>query len=498
MPNTFKRVLRAITQHVLLTFILLPAFSQVEAQELVLRGTLTHADHQHYREVPFNVPPGTHRITIAFSYTGREQNAIVDLGLWDSERFRGWSGGNKSTFTISDTDATPSYLPGEIKTGTWILLLGVPNIDEGVSAEFVAKVRFDAPPDFSSAVKREAGWYRGDLHMHDAHSDGSCMSHTGKKIPCPLYKTLETASSRGLDFVAVTDHNTTSHFNDLRELAPYFDDMLLLHGREITTFQGHANVYGTDRFIDFRVGASTVPTMNALLQELQKADAVISINHPSRESGPKCTGCGWTPFQPIDLHLVQSVEVVNSIDANSPISGIPFWEKLLNQGFRLTGIGGSDNHGPDTYPPPGPGSIGYPTTVVYARELSEPAILEGIRKGHVFVDVEGVRGRNLEMNAVAGDAHAIMGDRLNSRAGEMLQVSVRLDNLEGNRLEIVEDGSVRNDLSQPISTAKQEQTFTMQLDGNRHWIRANVRSPQGKLLVVGNPIYLSYPEHTRE
>ena len=104
--------------------------------------------------------------------------------------------------------------------------------------------------------------------MHDAHSDGSCLSQSGKKVPCPLYKTVETAAARGLDFIAISDHNTTSHYNDMRELQPYFDRLLLIPAREITTFQGHANVYGPTDFIDFRLTSPHVPNFNKLLDEV--------------------------------------------------------------------------------------------------------------------------------------------------------------------------------------------------------------------------------------
>ena len=46
--------------------------SAAEAPDLVLRGTLTGADHQTYRRVPLTVPAGVERVTIAFDYTGKE------------------------------------------------------------------------------------------------------------------------------------------------------------------------------------------------------------------------------------------------------------------------------------------------------------------------------------------------------------------------------------------------------------------------------------------
>lgn len=80
--------------------ILLTASYAISAQErskadLVLRGVITRSDYHTYREVPFRVPEGIGRLTVEFSYTGREQRTTIDLGIFDGERFRGWSGGNK-------------------------------------------------------------------------------------------------------------------------------------------------------------------------------------------------------------------------------------------------------------------------------------------------------------------------------------------------------------------------------------------------------------------
>ena len=306
----------------LLTFVLFPNAAACHAQQvhpdLVLHRTVTYADRQTYIELPFEVPEGVTRVTIDSSYTERDKHTTIDLGLFDSERFRGWSGGNKSSFTLSETDATPSYLPGPIRPGRWKLILGVPSIREGVRSEFTATIYFahatDSPvvSTFSQTpLHAEPAWYRGDLHMHDAHSYGSCPSQSGRKVPCPLYKTVESAARRGLDFIAISDHNTISHFDAMRELQPYFDKLLLIPGREITTFQGHINFLGSTDFVDFRVDGKTVPDVNTLLESAARVGAITSINHPLSPSGEICLGCGWTPKTPVDMHLLTGVEAVN-------------------------------------------------------------------------------------------------------------------------------------------------------------------------------------------
>jgi predicted metal-dependent phosphoesterase TrpH len=326
--------------------------------------------------------------------------------------------------------------------------------------------------------KTGPAWYRGDLHTHSGHSDGSCNSQSGKSVPCPVFKTLEAASARKLDFIALSDHNTGSHFNDLRELAPYFDRLLLLHAREVTTFQGHANVFGTDQFVDFRVSSASVPNMNAMLRQVHGLGGIVSINHPMAPSGEECMGCGWNPHPEADMHLVTAVEAVNGFH-----SEVEFWEKQLNRGYRLTGIGGSDSHDADNRPPQ-PSTVGTPTTVVYAKELSEEAILEGIRAGHVFVDLEGT-DRLLTFTADVGTQTASMGDVLQTPPGTEIKFSVRVDGVPGGRIEVIEDGK-------PLDTTANVGSFTIRSDGSRHWLRINVWSPRGKLLLMGNPIYLNF------
>src|SRR6185312_9510402 len=158
-----------------LLFCALAAFGQAQQPDVVLRGDVKGSQNNTYIEAPFAVPPGTQRLTVSFRYTGKEQRTTLDLGIEDPHGFRGWSGGNKSTFTVSVSDATPSYLPGELVPGTWKLLIGVPNIRPQSLAAYEATVHFDregkaTTDSFSDARPRKGpGWYRGDLHMHTAH-----------------------------------------------------------------------------------------------------------------------------------------------------------------------------------------------------------------------------------------------------------------------------------------------------------------------------------------
>ncbi len=483
---------------IVLSFGIADSRAQEQRPDLVLQGTVTEAHRETYVEVPFKVPAGVIRVSVEFSYTEHEHQTTIDLGLFDGERFRGWSGGNKSAFTVSESDATPSYLPGPVRPGIWKLILGVPSVGAGIRSEYTAKVFFGrvgetaATSTFEAApVRTGPAWYRGDLHMHDAHSDGSCTSQEGKKVPCPLYKTVEAAVARGLDFIAITDHNTISHFDAERELAPYFDRMLFIPGREITTFQGHANVYGSTEFIDFRLTSKYVPKFSNLLDEVERKQALISLNHPGLPTGSACMGCGWS-VKDTDFRRIHVIEAINGGNADGTLSGVPFWQQRLNDGFRVTAIGGSDNHN-SSYDPDHESSIGKPTTVVYAAELSEKAVLDSIRAGHVFIDVFGSRDRGITFTATSGSQSAMMGDSLTTAAGEKIHLVLKMGHLEGAHAELVRDGTVTAFAGGTVAKSAQQTLEQDEVsDGGRHWLRINVRDAEGRLLILGNPVYVNF------
>lgn len=472
--------------------------------DLTLRGEIRDSDHQTYRLVPFDVPQGVRALAIDFDYSGREHKTVIDLGLVGpgeqfETAFRGWSGGSKRAFAVSMHDATPSYHPGPIAPGRWHVVLGVPNVRTGQISEYTVRIRFDRDDSriaASTPLSTEARWYRGDLHMHSGHSDGSCDSKSGStRVPCPLFLTLDAAATRGLDFVAVTEHNTNSHVRELTALQPYFDRMLLISGMEITTFQGHANAFNVTQPIDFRLGSDTVPDWNTLLSSADALGAIVSINHPRVPSGEICMGCGWLPKTPVDYGLIAAVEVVNGHDIETPISGIPFWHERLQQGTRLTAIGGSDTHDvtsqKKTYPLPG--QIGIPTTVVYAHELSARSITDGIRSGKVFVDTSGTTDRLLELTGMVSDRAASMGDSVQAPAGTRMRWNVAVENVPGGEIEIIHDGRIMHDIpSTTINGTDHTMSFEQRSDGKRHWIRVNVRDAEGKLALIGNPIYLNW------
>lgn len=466
------------------------------APDLELRGTISRADFKTYKHIPFRMPEGVDRLVLAFDHDGREQKSVIDLGVADPHGFRGASGGNKPSFTLSQTDATPSYLPGRIDAGEWALSLAVPNIREGVTARWTARLWFlkgaEAQVLPAPTAGRGPGWYRGDLHLHSGHSDGSCASQTGARVPCPLYRTLAAASGRGLDFVAVTEHNTATHAHMLREAQPYFDRMLLIPGREMTTFHGHFNIFGVTAPIDFRIAAGIDNGFDRIADQVHALGGLVSINHPALPSDESCMGCGWT-MPGVDYGKVDAVEVVNGAssaaagnDLEGPVSGVPFWLSQLAGGRAMTAVGGSDNHDPDKA---GLGAVGAPVTVVFASDLTQPAVLEGIRAGRSFIAIDpALRSLHLDFTVRAGRAEAVMGGAVTVRGRQPAVIAVDAAGPDGAYLELVQGQTVVG--RHALKGGALKASYPLPARRGLHAVHIRLRAADGRLLALGNAVRL--------
>jgi predicted metal-dependent phosphoesterase TrpH len=458
----------------------------VAQQDLVLTGDVKGSQHKTYFDVPFTVPAGVHRISVDFHYTGKDQRATLDIGIADPHRFRGESGGNKSHFTIGEADATPSYLPGEIPAGVWRLIIAVPNMRPGVVSHYTAEIHFNSRVEDAAftvqPLEEGTRWYRGDLHMHTGHSDANCNSQSGQKVPCPLFLTVQAAAARSLDFISITDHNTDSHYADERELQPYFDHLLLIPGREMTTFHGHFNVFGVTQFIDWRVD------LNSMLRDARAKGGIASVNHAGAPEGEECMGCRWMPPADADMGLFSAVEVINYGDQMD--SNAKYLDSQLRAGHRLAAVGGSDNHNATT-PPGGESAIGWPTTAVEADELSVPAILDGIRRGRTFVDLTASRDKTLDFEAEAESASAKMGGTLHTAHETPVHVSIHSVAARGSVVHLLLDG---DDSNAPLPLQGDAANTTITVGAGRHWLRVEVHDGSGANELMSSPLYINFPE----
>ncbi|HOY76645.1 MAG TPA: CehA/McbA family metallohydrolase [Hyphomonadaceae bacterium] len=473
--------------------------SAPEPTTVSLTGQITGADHQTYRELPFVVPAGTHRITIDFSYD-KENRTVIDLGLRDPQGQRGWSGGNKTHIEIGDSDATPSYQPAPIQPGEWKLVLGIPNIREGQTSPYKADITFS--PDAAPAKSHPAfaattlvtgpAWRRGDFHMHTAHSDASCDVDAAR-APCPSIHTFEAARDANLDFVAITDHNTITQLADIAAQQAAFPKTLLIPGTEITTFNGHANVIGNTDFLDFQLGSPRLPTLGKLLDQADAAGAFVSVNHPGLPSGEVCMGCGWT-VKDTDWSRVTAIEVANgsSLRQGGPAAGLRFWDDLLKQGYRLTAIGGSDNHDATDRAGAKQPPIGYPTTAVYSSGLSTKAIIEGVRSGRVFIDLANTPAASLDLSVHVGLQTTRMGGRITLGPNEAATVDALVSGQPaGATLTLIAHNlTIDGAAATQIDNAAAQVRIALTPGATHAYLRPEIRDAAGKILMIGNAIYV--------
>jgi hypothetical protein len=285
-----------------------------EAAGVVLRGRFEQADEKRYTHVAFEVPPGVRALHIRYDYSERISSDpllsggnTLDIGLFDvrgiapsSAGFRGWSGSNKLVFSVTETWATPPYLSGPIQSGTWNVLLGPYKVSPR-GCEYRVEIAFDPRPGvgeqrpdrLSADVKSpdvravaQPGWLRGDLHCHTLHSDGDSW-------PADM---LGEAVRRGLDFLGVTDHNQVGHHADYAAVQGGHLPVVL-PGVEVTTYGGHWNVWGTDRWWEFR--EPEVAAVSRTMQEASASGALVSINHP------KPFGPAWEYPDAVGNHAVE-------------------------------------------------------------------------------------------------------------------------------------------------------------------------------------------------
>jgi hypothetical protein len=184
-------------------------------------------------------------------------------------------------------------------------------------------------------------------------------------VPCPLFLTAKTASERGLDFIAITDHNTVSHHAELPAAAARYG-ITLIPGQEITTEEGHAGALGDVGWIDFREPA------DSWLEATEQGGGLLSVNHPMGGQ------LSWTiPMR----RRPPLVEVWHwswlDLRWTAPLAWWLAWDPTA------VPVGGSDWHRPGSDAPPGS-----PTTWVECAGDEPEEVLDGLRAGRVSISAQ--------------------------------------------------------------------------------------------------------------
>ncbi len=216
-------------------------------------------------------------------------------------------------------------------------------------------------------------WYlsRGDLHVHSNRSDG---------VFCPG-ELQSLAMGLGLDFMAMTDHNTWGPI-DLPE-----DGVRLLPGMELTTTQGHMNIIAPrSLWRDTTAWACTDAPVEACLSPL--LDSLASLDSFRWVVHPFLYPWHWQVGE-IPLCFLDGIEIMNQPDrpkaAGATERALEYWDLLTASGWRLTGVGGSDAYhdGSDQRTE----DLGSPTTWVMTRHPypGPRSIVQALKRSRVVV-----------------------------------------------------------------------------------------------------------------
>lgn len=427
-----------------------------------------------YQYVPFDVPEGAATLRVTYQYDRAGGDNVVDLGVFEpgpldlgTAAFRGYSGGARSGFVLSAAETTPGYRPGPLPSGRWHLMLGLykvgaNGVDVAMTVETDSGPAVAAPanPRAPAAPNAAPGWFMGALHAHTLHSDG---------IVTPM-ELVRRFRDWQFDFVAVTDHNNTTHRYELAQALAAGERPLWIVGEEVTTPGGHASVWGLtgNDWVDFRVSAGD-PRIKDLVAAARRSGALFSVNHPAST----CLACGWT-------HAV--VEGIDGIEISNGRHGevaqaTALWDGLLRGGRRITGVASSDWHRD-------PDPMDVANVRVYAQALTTAGILEGIRGGRVIV-MNDARHTTPGIIVRAGAASARIGDSLTVATGVQPVAEVRAPDMGGSRLWVIHNGT-----RQEAVTLDAGGRARIALPAVPGYVRFEIETAENTLLAITNPVYL--------
>jgi len=258
----------------------------------------------------------------------------------------------------------------------------------------------------------------------------------------------------------------------------------------VTTYHGHGNALGTSAYIDHRVGLDGVDARTIASAVMAQGGAFI-VNHPTLFLG-SCIGCAWTASDtPWDK--VAAIEIHNgNYEISSALftpAAIDLWETQLGAGNRIAAVGGSDDHraGMDEGATGSP--IGSPTTLVWASELSEAAVLLAVKQGRTQVLLRGPDDPYVELTTADQDGQpAMIGDV--AAVGPTVELSARVVGAGADTtLGIYRDGTFVAETA--VTGADFRHTFSYPAEAGSHRYRADLVEA-GARIVVTSSLYVTY------
>ncbi len=337
-------------------------------EPITIRHRVEKASEGLYYTIDFPVPAEMARVTVRYRYKRLSGSAgkrgacpvnIVDLGLAGPDgTVLGWSGSDKKSVFVGEYESTRGYLCVPVAPGNWKILVGAYKV-ERAGVEVTYEIDF---------TPKAPALLFGELHCHSDASDGQY------DIPtlCGM------ASKRGLDFLAVTNHN--NYAENLR--LPSAAGLTLIPGVEWTHYKGHINFLGAKQPFGTTFVANSEREMLRIVADAKARGALISVNHPKDGNCPYL----WQSDDAFDM-----LEIWNGLMRPANSRAIAWWTALLCRGRRVPAVGGSDFHrSHDVF------RLGRPVNAVYAASRSACDILAAVAAGKSYV-TSSMRGPRLSV-----------------------------------------------------------------------------------------------------
>lgn len=443
-----------------------------------IEGQLTSDNMRQLIPYYFDVPEGATQVHVNFDFTPAHPPEHqfphqLSLMVFDPDGPRlGISKPSEEGAYVNAVNPSPGGLPAPIKSGRWtVFVLVYRLLTPEQPVDFTLKITITSdeivgkPREWKPGIvaSRGPGWYRGDLHAHSIHSDGSL------DVP----ELVQFWRDRNVDFMTLSDHDTISGIGQVRSLAD--DDLLTMGGMEISTFLGHAVAIGIHDWFEWRTLHGKQIPVPTIAQNIIDSGGLFIIAHPRDDGEPWCCGCRWLHEDMMPGNAL-AVEIWNGYWNHANEEALRLFYSWLNQGHRIVATSGTDLHHLSQVNGMGQGAV----NVVYADDLTEAAIIAGVKAGRSYISA----GPELEFTVQTDSgAEGMLGDTLPCGPAT-LHVRWR-DAHEGDLLRLIVDGMPYAET--PISDPSGD--ISWKLSKRAKWCNVELRHPKNGLWAVANPIF---------
>ena len=193
-----------------------------------------------------------------------------------------------------------------------------------------------------------------ELHCHSTHSVGTKIVWEGLNTPTEI---VETAKRKGLDGIAITDHNSVRAWKEA-ERAAKREGILFIRGSEITSKKGHIIGLGINEFIERDL------TVSETIERIHEQGGIAIAPHPFDIKGEGIRE---------EYKRADAVEIFNALNVDKLANS---FTQRRTRDVDIGKVGGSDAHSIDM--------IGYAVNHIDAYDTD--SVLKQIEKGNVQIE----------------------------------------------------------------------------------------------------------------